>query len=352
VTPSTRPRIEFDESGTCNACSWHRKKQTEINWNDRIRQIAKICDRFRGRDYFDCIVPCSGGKDGSYVAWRLKHDFGMNPLCITFMPQMQTRIGWLNLENFKSSGFDHLTISPNPQTYREFAKDSFIARGMPKQPFVVGISTALLRYARMFRVKLIVYGEQGEVEYGGKQETETLQKFSRDFLISTYYEGQDPSKYGYWWQVPEEQKFDDIYATWWSLYEDWDPEIHARLAKNKCGFEMLVGGSIGTFTNYAQLDDTMQDLHAYLMFLKFGFGRCTSDASIEIRRGRLSRSEGVNLVNKLDGLFPVEYLDAYCDYLNMTEKGFFGVCDSFANKDLLERTDKPERPWILKNPCV
>ena len=57
----------------------------------------------------------------------------------------------------------------------------------------------------------------------------------------------------------------------------------------------------GTFTNFAQNDQILCDLHYYLMYLKFGFGRATQDASIEIRRGAMSREQAINLVNLFDG---------------------------------------------------
>lgn len=353
VTPSSRPRIEYDQDGICLACKWHDKKQNEINWEERRNQFAKLCDKFRNNKPFNCIIPVSGGKDSTYVSWKLKNEFGMTPLCITFSEPMPTRIGQLNLENFKNSGFDHILITPDTKAYKKYAKDWLINAGMPKQPFVVGISTSILRMAALLNIKFIIWGEQGEQEYTGNQTTFGLEKFTREFLINCYYEGQsDSEKYGSWWRVPTQDELDSSTSTWYSLYDDWDPESHAKLAKQKCNFEMLVGGSIGTFTNYSQLSDVMQDLHCYLQFLKFGFGRCTSDASIEIRRGRLTRDAGVTLVRKFDGLFPLEYLDAYLDYFDMTQKEFWQVIDKFANYNLLMKGTTPERPYVLREPCV
>ena len=82
LTPSTRPRVVFNEESVCNACQWAEKKKS-IDWAQKWNELKKLCDEFRRKDDFDVIVPCSGGKDGSYVAWKMKHEFGMHPLCVT-----------------------------------------------------------------------------------------------------------------------------------------------------------------------------------------------------------------------------------------------------------------------------
>jgi len=341
--------VTFDDRGICNACRWEEEKKHKVDWAARQSKLRELLEGVsREGAQWDVIVPCSGGKDGSYVAWKLKHEYGANPLCVTFAPQLQTRLGRTNLENFRSSGFDHITITPDNGAYRKYSREWFEMRGMPKQPFVVGISTAVLRVAYGLGIRLVMYGEQGEREYGGGDTKVT--RFTPDFLINTYYEGQgDSERYGPWWKAPTKDELDNGVATWWSEYEDWDPDTHARLAKEKCGMELMVGGSIGTFTNASQLDDAMQDLHCYLMYLKFGFGRCTADACIEIRKGRMTREQGVKVVGKLDGTFPWEYLPVYLDYFNMREVEFWKVIDSLANKGLLVRGKDSSKPWVLKN---
>ncbi len=65
---STRPRLTFDARGWCNACLWMEKQKT-LDWSVRQRLLESILDTHRRSDgRFDCLVPVSGGKDGSYVA--------------------------------------------------------------------------------------------------------------------------------------------------------------------------------------------------------------------------------------------------------------------------------------------
>jgi len=354
---SSRPRIEFNEEGVCNACQWAENKMKSVNWEKRWNKLEELCDKYRCKDSskWDILVPCSGGKDGSYVAWRMKHDLGMNPLCATLLPQTQTELGKENLENFKKSGFDHIAITPNLQVYKKLAIRGFKEQGRPKMPFVTGISTVTLKIAINFNIPFIMYGEEGESEYGGAMTQAENPKINREYLIKYYYSGHNTEKYLdqfskkdlSWWLLPADKDMEKInlFPTHWSHYENWDPAVHFKLAKEKCGLQALKGVSEGTFTNYAQLDDVLQDLHAYMMFIKFGFGRTTSDAGIEIRAGRMSRNGGVELVRKTDGMFPEKYLPDFLKYFEMTEEEFWKVIDSFAHKELLEKVNDR---WKLK----
>ena len=89
-----RPRISFDEKGVCSACNYAHFKQSIVNWKEREEELKKLCDKFRRNNgEYDVVVPCSGGKDGSFVAHQLKYVYGMNPLCVTWSPLKKTEIG-------------------------------------------------------------------------------------------------------------------------------------------------------------------------------------------------------------------------------------------------------------------
>ena len=76
-------------------------------------------------------------------------------------------------------------------------------------------------------------------------------------------------------------------------------------------------------------------LHMYLAYLKFGFGRATTDASIDIRSGKFTREKGYKLAKKLDHVFPYEYIDQYLDYFKMNKSQFFKKIEKFRNKKIL-----------------
>ena len=89
-----RPRIVFDEMGVCSACNYAVYKREKVDWTQREKELQDLCDRYRKTDgSFDVIVPCSGGKDGSFVAHQLKVKYNMKTRsyygrkhCNTFIP--------------------------------------------------------------------------------------------------------------------------------------------------------------------------------------------------------------------------------------------------------------------------
>ena len=121
----------------------------------------------------------------------------------------------------------------------------------------------------------------------------------------------------------------------------------------KCGLT-TPGKQSGTFTSHSQVDDYLQDLHAYEMFIKFGFGRATGDCNLAIHAGRMTREEAVEIVKKEDGVFPLNYLGIYSHFFDMSEGEFWGVLSKHVNRDILQSGKgdygQREKPWILKNP--
>ena len=81
-----------------------------------------------------------------------------------------------------------------------------------------------------------------------------------------------------------------------------------------------------------------------MMYIKFGFGRATQDAGIEIRRGAMTRDQAVNLVRLYDGHYPEEYLETYLDYYQMDQNAFDAVIDRWVNKELFKKENGRWKP--------
>lgn len=357
---STRPRISFDKRGWCNACVWGEKKKT-LDWVSREKELVNLLDKHRRNDgAFDCLVPVSGGKDGSYVAYNLKHKYKMNPLAITITPALSLELGERNLKAFVDSGYNHISVNPAYEAMRLLNRQGLIEMGFPYYGWLIAIQAGVVRMANELGIGLIFYGEDGEVEYGGSTETDKTPIYDVQYMKKIYLEGGYDKVLNqsgiaendlFFFRFPTDERLakSPIEITHWSYFENWDPYRNYLVAKEKCGLIEADGSNAGTFTNFAQNDQALYSLHAYLMYLKFGFGRATQDASIEIRRGAMDRDQAVNLVRLYDGHYPHEYIETYLEYYKMTKGEFDMALDRWANRDLFEKVDGFWTPRFIVN---
>lgn len=356
-----RPRITFDENGVCAACQYAEFKKTKINWKERDQELQELCDKYRKNNgSYDVIVPSSGGKDSAFVAYQLKYKYGMNPLTVTWSPHLWTRDGFDNFqEHIHTGGFDNVLGTPNGTVHRKLTKISFEILGDPFQPFIYGQTHYPMQMALKHNVALIMYGENGEVEYGGNMKNAF--KPTRDWRADHkehYFSGlapEDLTKYGISsndilpYMAPDNNKLEklglDIH--FFGYYKKWVPQELYYHAVEHTGFKPRHARNEGTYSKYASFDDQIDGFHYYLSYIKFGIARATADTAHEIRDGHITREEGVGLIKRFDGEFPHENFKIFLKYCGITEDHYFNVIDSWRSPHLW---DKIDGEWILKHP--
>lgn len=348
LMPNTRPRVTFNERGVCNACEWAEEKKSKIDWDARKQELVKYCEKYRSKTGgFDCIVPVSGGKDSSYVAYMMKHEMGMHPLCVNVTPLLEFEVGKQNLSNFIHSGYDCIQITPDPIITRQISRKCLVEYGQPLMSWIINVQVAIFKTAINFNVPFVMFGEDGEVEYGGTNKLKNSAVYGIEDSIKLYLSGVNPDQFKndfsdkelYWWLYPTEEQFRStgLAIAHWSYFENWDPYHHYLVAKEKAGLKEKPAASASTYNNFAQTDTSLYDLHVYLMYLKFGFGRCTQDVGVDIRRGAMTRKQGLQLVKMFDGVYPEPFIEEYLDYFDMTNDEFEAILDRHANKELFRK---------------
>ncbi len=365
VRGEKKPTTRFDENGVCDACRWAEIKETEIDWAQREQELYDLCDRHRSRNGdYDVVVPASGGKDSMYVAHILKSKFSMNPLTVTWAPHIWTETGLSNHQNLIKSGFDNILISPNGEVHRKFTSLAFENLGHPFQPFIVGQRTVGPRMALQYGVELIFYGEN-VAEYGNNIEDNYIPTMDQN--LYTCFNIDDPEmklggtsvrdlkdKHGmsrsdlivYNSPTPEQAKAASLEVHYMSYYRKWVPQENFYYAMKNTRFEPSPTRTTGSYSKYSGLDDKLEWFHYYMMFIKFGMGRATADASQEVRTDKITREEAVALVRQYDGEFPIQHMGDLAEYMDIDEDRIYEIVDSFRPPHLWEKTPNG---WIIKH---
>ena len=126
----------------------------------------------------------------------------------------------------------------------------------------------------------------------------------------------------------------------------WTPQENYYYSVEHAKFEANTERTEGTYSKYNSIDDRIDGFHYWTGFIKFGIGRCTHEASQEVRHGHITREEAVALVHRFDGEFPKKYFPDVLEYLDMTEDEFFDVANSFRSPHLWRQSGND---WKLRH---
>ena len=356
--PETKPDLHFNEQGVCSACIAAEAKDDGIDWEQREKDFFTIIDHFKLKNDqigYDCLVPVSGGKDSTYQAYFMKEVCGMNPLCVCFETTMVTEVGRQNLDNISKMGIDVIHFKKNHKAYKAMVKEGFIRVGDEMWPNHIGIFTIPINIAVKFKIPLIIWGENSQQEYGGPLESIKNNKLTRrwleefggllgnriqDMIGVDGLTAKDLTPYFY--PTDEELEKVGITSLFLGHYFFWDARKQLEIVK-KHGFKVKPDGPVeGTYTDYENIDEQLCSLHDYLKFVKYGFGRATDHANIDIRNNRLTREDDKKLIMKYDGKYPKIAIKAFQEYSGMTRQEIDEVIDSYTNPILFKMNNDGE----------
>ena len=365
-----RPRINFDNEGVCSGCKNSNYKNL-IDWENREQELLRLLDKHRSKNgYWDVVVPSSGGKDSSYVAHILRYKYGMNPLTVTWSPLKYTNIGKNNFDSLINSGLSNILCTPNGNLQRKLARLCFEELGDAFHVFVLGQLAFPFHIACKFNISLVMYGENGELEYAGDPSYKDKPYRPSDEWVDKYFKGSNFNSllnFGLenkdyinkddfcdsdliFYQTPTKDELDKnniLGEYFFSYFHKWNPQENYYYASEHTGFQPNPQRTEGTYSKYASIDDKMDGFHYYMRYIKFGLGRCVEDASHEIRDGHITRQEGLALAKQFEGEFPNKYFEEFLEYLNIDDNLFWEIVDSWRLEHIWK---KKNSKWELINP--
>lgn len=334
--------ITFDEQGVCSGCRIHEEKDI-LDWGKKGKQLEKILKSYKsesGKNY-DCIIPVSGARDSYFIVHIIKNVYKMHPLLVTYNKQYNTKAGIRNLAYLKTLfGCDLLTLTVSPKIAKKITKVTIKKLGSIYWHCLAGQTVFPVQTAVRFKVPLIIWGAHQGCDQVGMfshlDEVEMTRKYRKDHdLMGVEAENliglggitdSDVTPYKY----PHDKEIErvGVRGIYLNNYIRWDSKKQHELMMDLHGYEATKQHR--TFDTYSDVDCfNYSDLHDYIKFIKWGYGKVTDHAAREIRLKRLTREEGVGLVKKYQKLRPTpKGFKLFLNWLGMKEKEFYKYIDA------------------------
>ena len=354
IMPTSRPGILLDKNGICGGCLGVQEKKKSIDWKSRGDDLDLILDGVRGQGGYDCLIPVSGGKDSTWQVYTMLQK-GMRPLAITIKCQYRTELGQRNLDNLIKLGVDHIDFTVNPEVDSRFMLKTFEKNGNPSLAEHLIMWATIIKTALNFNIKLIVWGENSALEYGGdsadrnklRMDYDWLKKygvtngtFAEDWIDEDLTEIDLKS-----YKLPEESVLDNsgVENLFLGMYMSWEPQDIAEKAQS-VGFEWAKSPVLGLHP-FVGVDCDFRVVHHFMKWFKFGITKVWDNLALEIREGRISRGEAIEFLK--DNVEPIPYkeIKSFCAYLKISERRFYEIAESHRNLDIWKKDENGS--WFL-----
>lgn len=363
LTTDLRPNASFSSDGICIACRYSQSLEDDFysktvklsQLEFRIKENAK---KRRKKGAYDCIVGISGGKDSTRQAHWVRDRLGLRPLlvCCGYAPLQMSEVGAKNLSNIISMGFDILIATPAPKTSAQLSLESFEKFGNVCKSTEMALFSTVPRVAIDMGVNTIFWGEnpalqvgdsavEGGDEFDGNnlRRLNTLSEGGHKWLYDNVRDDNLIDHYIYPDEIEFEKKKISIFYLG-PAWDDWGNEDNATYASLQ-GLTLRPGeeDKTGDISNASMLDEEFTNINMMLKYFKFGFGRASDIVNEKIRQGKMSRDEGMLVVEAYDGVCDDEIIENYSKYVGVSVERFWEIANQWVNTDLFE-TRKAARP--------
>lgn len=350
LQPDTRPNTVFSDLGICPACDYKQHLQ-KVDWEDRFAILQDLIkNKPKGdRQFHDCIIGVSGGKDSLRQALWLRDRFNVNPLlvCLSYPPEQVTECGVNNLSNLIEQGFDVVISAPAPKVWKKLVAEAFLRFTNWAKSTEQALFASVPQLAINYNIPLILWGENpglqlgdlktlGRTGYDGNnlRNMNTLGGAKLDWQLEVIGDENKLLPYKY----PSEDAFRKnniqiVYLGW--FLKDWSLVNNAKYSAVS-GLNLRVDdvSKTGDLWGVTSLDEDWVTLNQMIKYYKYGFGRVTDYANEAIRDGIMTRSEAIELVKLYDNACDPKYIGQFCDYIEITVDYFWNHVRKAVNKDL------------------
>jgi hypothetical protein len=271
-----------------------------IDWKAREADLETLLARHRGKGEYDCIVPSSGGKDSTYQVMTML-ERGMRPLVVTARTCHLTPRGRKNIDNLARYA-PTLEMVPNMNVRARLNVLGMKLVGDISWPEHVSIFTAPFRAAAMTGIKLIMYGENPQNQYGGPEGADQANTMTTrwrseyggflglrpsDLIAAGHVTEHEMADYS----LPSEKELEGVEAHFLGHYIPWDSWRNAKVAIN-AGMKFFRPHK-EAYWMWENLDNAQTGIHDFQGYLKYGYTRAQAQLSVDVRSGEITRDEAL-----------------------------------------------------------
>jgi hypothetical protein len=233
-----------------------------------------------------------------------------------------------------------------------------------------GIFTYPIRIAVQMNIPLMVWGEHGFMDLGGMHSYKDMVEFTyryRHEHCLRGYEWHDMTDDGLRklgrpelaegltagdllpWMYPSDDdiKRVGVRGVYISNFFKWEANEHGKLMVDLYGFKGADEPFERTYRTLSNLDDMHENgIHDYMKYVKFGYGRATDHCCKDIRSGRMTRDEAIDIVRRMDHIKSKD-LYRWLPYAGISEHEFDRVADTFRDRRVWWKDE--EGNWKKEN---
>ena len=352
---NTRPNSKFTKEGLCFACHDYGKNIKSYDEKERYRVLEDIIKKYKSKkNQFDCIIGVSGGKDSTRQALWVRDKLNLKPLLVScsYPPEQITDTGTNNISNLINLGFDVLISAPAPKFWKKNLKKGFLNGNYLRGP-ELALYSSPVQAAIKYKINLVFWGEnpasvwndsnlKREQAYDGNslRNSNTIQNCDLSWMEDLTLDKTNLIPYKY----PSLKDFKDnniqiIFLDWF-----WNNWSMVNNAKFSClnGLEPRSDhvSNTGDLYGVMALDEDWVTLNQMIRYYKFGHARVSDYLNIEIRAGKISRKDAIEIVEKYDGSCSKKYIKTFCNYTGLSIDEFWKTVSKFVNRDLFTINNK------------
>lgn len=355
---NAKPTIIFDKKGICSGCRNQEKfLKIKVDWKLRQKKLTEIIlsakkEAKKNNSSYDCIIPVSGGKDSTFQVWYLKKYFDIKPLLVSFNHCFNTKAGNENLKNLvEKSGFDHIRFTAGIDSVRKISRYMLRKVGDLTWHYHAGIRTYPMKVAVEKKIPLVIWGEHGYAQLTGLISFNEFVEYTKWSRLEHDMRGIEAEEligkegitihdiHPYTYPSQSEVMNLNLRGIYLGNFIPWDYKKNTMKVCEEMNFKSVRFKRERTFNLFSKIEDHANDIHDYLKYLKFGYGRATDDTSQEIRFGRLSREDAISLVEEYDHTEP-STLKNYCDFLGISVSEFYSIVNKQRDKKIWKKDKK------------